>query len=168
LHGSASVSDNAVFGRGGGILATRVALHDQATVSGNTSTYPGIIDPRSEGGGIFAERVKVDDDASVMDNASEQNAGGILGRFVRLRDDATVGGNTTLEYGGGVMVRHLWDTSARSKLEMDGAARITGNSAGIGGGGAFLEPTAKLYVCSDAVVLSPNSPDDPPVALACT
>jgi hypothetical protein len=190
VGGSASVSDNAVFGTGGGIRASVVTLNDDATVSGNTSVYPPIVDPRSEGGGIWGNRVTLNDSSSVVDNSSEQNGGGIFAidplsgdGVVHLRDRSVVSGNSTIELGGGVLAASLFmgGSSAiegneaisglgggafiTSGARLAGRSSVIDNTAGQYGGGLRMDGRAKLYISSDSVAISPNSPNDPPPAL---
>ena len=152
LRGNTVISDNTARLGAGVYGADTMLMRDASTVHDNVAR---------RGGGIFAEgALTLRDQASVSANYVSILGGGIFGVGpITMSNTSAVQGNTAGRNGGGVYNQDV--------LTMDDDATITGNIATLGGG-IFNRGLAQLVSCSATIVLSPNSPDDPPTAVCPT
>lgn len=145
-------------------------LYGTLTLTGRT-IVTGNATPRSNitaqpGGGIYngGGTLRLRRSTLVTDNQADVG-GGIYNDHdstLVLGDEAEVSENHA-RVGGGIY--NSWGT-----VILKGAASVAANSAQRKGGGIFVfhgVGTSPVYVCSDAVRISPNDPDDPPEALSC-
>jgi hypothetical protein len=167
---------------GGGIYNANegtVILDDSSTVSRNRAT---------RGGGISSRGIVVlNDSSSVRRNAARKGGGiEIFGNFadVTLNGSSVVSGNTARSEGGGIIndgLLTLNDSASvvrNSSLDLGGgifnlqtvvlndSSSVIDNTAGTAGGGIF-DSSGTVYLCSNLVALSPNTPDDPPTTTTC-
>jgi hypothetical protein len=174
---SAIRNDRAVYGGGGIFSAGPLIVGGDTVISDNTARLGAGVYGRDtmllrdastvhdnvarRGGGVIAERaLTMRDQASVSSNYASLLGGGILGvRRITMSNTSVVQGNTAGRNGGGVYNQDV--------LKMDDDATISGNTATMGGG-IFNRGLAQLVSCSATIVLSPNSPDDPPTAVCPT
>jgi hypothetical protein len=102
------------------------------------------------------------DSSSVLRNRAKGINGGGIFHFqgdVILRDHAAIRFNSAFNLGGGIYFEGRI-------LTLRGSARITGNTAGAGGG-IYDGIGNPIRVCSPSVAISPNDPDDPPATTPC-
>jgi hypothetical protein len=136
LHGSSSISDNAVFFTGGGVdNEGRLVLHDRASVRDNEAALD-----HSEGGGVYNFGIVIMNDSSSLANnlagdggTSETfGGGGILnGGTLTMRHSASIKNNasTINSVGGGI--------TNFATVTMRGQSVVRGNTSGADGGGIF-------------------------------
>jgi hypothetical protein len=159
LEGATRVSGNtAEFGGGIWNTGTLVML-DRAVVARN-----GIHGFVEVGGGIYQAYglLRMRDSSSVLRNRAKGINGGGIFHFqgdVILRDHAAIRFNSAFNLGGGIYFEGRI-------LTLRGSARITGNTAGAGGG-IYDGIGNPIRVCSPSVAISPNDPDDPPSTTPC-
>lgn len=176
LNDSSSVSENAGVGGvantpGGGLILNdsstvrenhpggvfnkgSVTMNDFSSVAGNRDGYCAGIDNLGT--------VILNDSSSISGNQARFEGGGICsvnGGDLTLNGSSSVTGNTAGTEGGGIF-------NFGGVITLNGSSSVTGNTAGTEGGGIFID-SGPVYRCSDSVVLSPNTPDDPPTTTAC-
>jgi hypothetical protein len=149
-----TVTGNSAGTSGGGIVNDHGRLRlNGGTVAGNEAV--------TVGGGIFNYRgtLTVNGDARVRNNTVGRHGGGIYNYgTLTVNGSSSVTDNDAGRDGGGI-----FDIGS---VTLNDTVAVTGNSAGIEGGGVFLVQ-GHVHVCSGGVVLSPNTPDDPPATDPC-
>ena len=136
LHGSSSISENAVFFAGGGVDNDgRLVLHDRSSVRMNEAALD-----YSEGGGVYNTGIVVMNDASSLANnlagdgglGETFGGGGILNAgTLTMRHSASIKDNasTINSVGGGI--------TNFSIVTMHGQSLVRGNRSGQDGGGIY-------------------------------
>jgi hypothetical protein len=122
------VTGNIARGRGGGVFADGPLTIEKSTISGNHAGQ--------EGGGVFASS---DRDAVIRSSTIEHNyayfGGGMAGSVFRVSNSTLAENYAT--YGGGAI-----SSCCQSPQLTITAATITGNEAGVRGGGIYKDEDA--------------------------
>jgi hypothetical protein len=136
LHGSSSISENAVFFTGGGVdNEGRLVLHDRASVRDNEAALDF-----SEGGGVYNTGIVIMNDSSSLANnlagdgglGETFGGGGILNAgTLTMRHSASIRNNasTINSVGGGI--------TNFETVTMRGQSVVRGNTSGTDGGGIY-------------------------------
>lgn len=130
---NSTVKGNSAESRGGGIALFSGSKLEMSsgTIEENSAQF---------GGGIYSEEstVRLSGTAAVLNNSCKLNGGGLYldgekaGAALEIKDSVRIEENSADEYGGGIS---LW---LRTEATIFDSASIQGNSAKLGGGGAFV------------------------------